>query len=165
MDITESEKRFLNETYHTLWLKCAQLVQGLLHRIFEVSSGFYNGHYHQTSDGSWQMDYYPIPVISVKHFCDIEISLDGISVTTKKRRSDVLEYSFDLFKNYSFDAFGVEGYLDSFYLDGMTIAEMKESIKHSLENEIGFSFSFPWEIDGDKMYEFVKLLRREGFYY
>lgn len=165
MEITEQEKQRMNEIYFTLSTKQAQLFHGLYHRIFELSSGFYNGHERQTPDGGWQMDYYPIPVISVKGFFDVEISPDGISVTTKKKRKDALAYSFEKLCDYSFEAFGVESYLDIFYRDGMTIAELKENISCSEEREIGFCFSLPWDIDGETMYEFAKLLRREGFYY
>ena len=42
---------------------------------------------------------------------------------------------------------------------------LKENIRACQEREIGFSFSFPFDVDGQKIYEFVKLLRREGFYY
>lgn len=56
------------------------------------------------------MGHYPIPVISVKGYCNVEISPDGISVTTKKKRKDALDYSFERLKGYSFEAFGVEGY-------------------------------------------------------
>ena len=42
---------------------------------------------------------------------------------------------------------------------------MKENISRSREREIGFCFSLPWDIGGEAMYEFAKLLRREGFYY
>ena len=165
MEITEQEKQRMNEIYFALSTKQAQLFHGLYHRVFELSTGFYNGHEHQAPDGTWQTDYYPIPVISVKGFCDVEISPDGISVTTKKKRKDALDYSFEKLKGYSYEAFGVEGYLDTFYRDGMTVAEMKENISHSKEREIGFCFSLPWDIDGEAMYEFAKLLRREGFYY
>ena len=34
-----------------------------------------------------------------------------------------------------------------------------------LHNEIGFSFTFPFEMDGKQVFMFAKLLRREGFYY
>ena len=165
MEITEQEKQRMNEIYFALSTKQAQLFHGLYHRVFELSTGFYNGHEHQAPDGTWQMDYYPIPVISVKGYCDVEISPDGISVTTKKKRKDALDYSFEKLKDYSFEVFGVESYLDTFYRDGMTVAEMKENISRSEEREISFCFSLPWDIDGEAMYEFAKLLRREGFYY
>ena len=165
MEITEQEKQRMNEIYFALSTKQAQLFHGLYHRVFELSTGFYNGHEHQAPEGSWQMDYYPVPVISVKGYCDVEISPDGISVTTKKKRKDALDYSFEKLKGYSFETFGVENYLDTFYRDGMTIAELKEGISRSEEREIGFCFSLPWDMDGEAMYEFAKLLRREGFYY
>lgn len=110
------------------------------------------------------MDYYPIPVISVKGLCDVEISFDGISVTAKKKRKDVLNSSFAKLKGYSFEVFGVEDYLHTVYRDGMTIAEMKGT-SCSEEREIVFCFSLPWDIDGEAMYGFAKLLRQEEFYY
>ena len=42
---------------------------------------------------------------------------------------------------------------------------MKGNIRACDEQEIGFSFIFPFEIEGTQIFEFVKLLRREGFYY
>ena len=42
---------------------------------------------------------------------------------------------------------------------------MKDKITASDEMEIGFSFEFPFETEGEQIFEFVKLLRREGFYY
>lgn len=110
MKISEQEKQRMNEIYFALPTKQAELFHGLYHRVFELSNGFYNGHEHQTPDGGWQIDYYPIPVISVKGYCDVEISLGGISVTTRKKRKDALDYSSEKLKGYSFEAFGVESY-------------------------------------------------------
>ena len=101
----------------------------------------------------------------MKGLCDVEISLDGISVTTKKRREDALAYSFDKLRGYSFEAFGVDNYTETYFQKGFTIDGMKAAISRSEEKEIGFCFSLPWAIDGDEIYEFAKLLRREGFYY
>ena len=47
----------------------------------------------------------------------------------------------------------------------MTEEELKTAIKKSEEKEIGFSFKFDFDITGNEMYEFVKMLRREGFFY
>ena len=88
MEIPEQEKQRMNEIYFALSTKQAQLFHGLYHRVFELSTGFYNGHEHQAPDGTWQTDYYPIPVISVKGFCDVEISLDQVTVSNKRRRLD-----------------------------------------------------------------------------
>ncbi|OUN23473.1 hypothetical protein B5G37_08375 [Pseudoflavonifractor sp. An85] len=116
-------------------------------------------------DGNWTREAYPIPVIGVKGFCDIEVQPDHISVSTKLKRSTALNYSFVKFAEYDFEAYGVEDYLADFYHPGQTIEELKENIRACQEQEIGFSFSFPFDVNGQRMYEFVKLLRREGFYY
>jgi len=47
----------------------------------------------------------------------------------------------------------------------MTIAELKANISLSGEKETGSAFFFPFEIEGKEIFEFVKLLRREGFCY
>lgn len=116
-------------------------------------------------DGTWTREAHPIPVIGVKGFCDIEVQPDHISVSTKLKHSTALNYSFNKFAGYDFEAYGVEDYLADFYHPGQTMEALKENIRACQEREIGFSFSFPFDVDGQKIYEFVKLLRREGFYY
>ena len=146
-------------------MKQAQIVHALFHRIFEIEFGWYNGHYHKNENGDWSRESYPIPVVEVKRFCDIEISFDKISVSTKMKRDAVLAYSFEKFAGYEFEAYGVEDYLADFYHAGQTVQEMKENIRACDEAEIGFSFTFPFDIEEKQIFEFVKLLRREGFYY
>lgn len=155
----------INRTYDRLEMKQAEIVCALFHRIFKLESGWYNGHYHKGDNDHWIRESYPIPVISVNGFCDIEIQFDKISVSTKLKRSTVLTYSFEKFTGYEFEVYGVEDYLADFYHAGQTIQEMKDNICACDEKEIGLSFLFPFEIDGKEIFEFVKLLRSEGFYY
>ena len=128
----------INAAYYRLEMKQAEIVHALFHRIFEIKSGWYNGHYHKSNDGEWCRESYPIPVVSVNIFCDIEIHFDKIYVSTK---------------------------LADYYHEGQTIQVLKDTISCCNEDEIGFSFAFPFETDGKQIFEFVKLLRREGFYY
>lgn len=151
--------------YDRLERKSAQIGHALSHRIFELEVGWYNGHYHKGDHETWMRESYPIPVISVKGLCDIEIQPDHISVSTKLKRSAALSDSFEMFVEYDFEAYGVEDYLTDFYHTGQTIEELKENILACKEREIGFSFVFPFDADNERMFEFVKLLRREGFYY
>ena len=155
----------INTAYSHLEMKQAELVNALLHRSFELDSSWYNGHYHQDETGNWFRDSYPIPVISVKGLCDIEISFDKISISTKLKRKEALAYSFEKFTGYEFEAYGVEDYLTDFYHPGQTMQDLKENIRACDEKEVGFSFVFPFDVDGKQIFEFVKLLRREGFYY
>ena len=104
-------------------------------------------------------------MIDVKGLCDIEIPFDKITISTKLKRNAALEYSFEKFAGCEFEAYGVDDYLTDFYHPGQTVQDLKENIRGCDEKEIGFSFVFPFEVDGKQIFEFVKLLRREGFYY
>lgn len=155
----------INTTYFRLEMKHAELVHALFHGTFELESGWYNGHYHKGDNDDWVRESYPIPVIGVKGFCEIEVQFNNISISTKLKRSTALAYSFEKFTGYEFEAYGVENYLVDFYHTGQTLQEKKDNIRSFGEKEIGFSFTFPFEVDGKHIFEFVKLLRREGFYY
>lgn len=155
----------INTAYCRLENKQAEIVGALFHGIFKPESNWYNGHYHRDDGGEWHRESYPIPVVSVTGYCDIEISFEKISVSTKLKRDAALEYSFEKFAGYEFEAYGVEDYLADFYHAGQTIQEMKAHIRACKETEIGFSFVFPFAVEGKQIFEFVKLLRREGFYY
>ena len=155
----------INTVYSRLESKQTALVRALPHRIFELKSGWYNGHYHMDETGNWFRESYPIPVIDVKGLCDIEIPFDRITISTKLKRNAALTYSFEKFAGYEFEAYGVEDYLADFYHSGQTLQELQENIRACEESEIGFSFVFPFDVDEMQIFEFVKLLRQEGFYY
>lgn len=65
------DKELLNEidtAYYRLEMKKTEIVHALFHRIFELESGWYNGHYHKIDAGDWHRESYPIPVVGVKDF-------------------------------------------------------------------------------------------------
>lgn len=159
------KRHILNEIYAVLEQKRAELIQGLSCPAFALSSGFYNGHCRETPEGGYQMDYYPIPVVTVEGLCDIEIDFDGVSVSTRRSRPDALEYPFERLEGRTFQAYGVENYLDTYYRDGMSFEDMRRNIARSGEQEIEFAFSFPFAADGNEMLAFVQLLQHEGFYF
>lgn len=155
----------LNRVYRRLELKGIQMLNGLHHRIFEPKLSYYSGHYRRLEDGSFAVDDFPIPVVEVKGCCDVEINLDCVTVTAKLRWTDALVRSYEKLMKYEFEAYGEEDYTSDYYHSGMTISTLKDNIRNSDEKEIGFSFWFDFDVAGDTMYEFVKLLRREGVYY
>ncbi len=155
----------LNGIYRELELKSFELSSALFHRIFEVESGYYSGHYNKTNDGQYERDYYPIPVVSVKGFCDVEINLDSISVSTKLKRADALKYDYSKLKGYTFEVYGVEDYSDDYYHKGLTIYDLVTNIGKSDEKEIGFAFYFDFDVGKEEIFEFAKFLRRNSFYY
>ena len=154
------ERCQLNEIYGKLDKKAHEISKSL-HCTFD----YYNGHYYRNESGNYEMEYFPIPVITIKGTCDIEIELNQISITTKLTKDDALSYDFDKVKSYSFEAYGVENYIDDFYIAGNTIDDMIEKIMKSEEENIFFSFYFPYEVDSGTVCEFVKFISAEGFFY
>ena len=132
----------INTAYSRLEAKQTALVHALSHKIFEMESGWYNGHYHMDETGNWFRESYPIPVIDVKGLCDIEIPFDKITISTKLKRDAALTYSFEKFAGYEFEAYGVDDYLADFYHSGQTLQKLWENIRACAEKEIGFSFVF-----------------------
>lgn len=155
----------LNKIYYPLHTKAAEIFSCFRQHVFEAELGWYNGHYSKDENGQYQPDYFPIPVISVKGYCDIEIGFEQITVSAKLKRDEALSYSFDDVKDTPFEAYGVEDYLADYYNSDMTIEQLQENIKNSDEKEIGFSFVFDYNVDKDTLFDFAELLRREGFYY
>lgn len=76
-----------------------------------------------------------------------------------------LAFPFEKLAEYEFEAYGVEDYLADFYRPEQTEQDLKENIRICDEKEIGFSFVFPFDVDGKQIFEFAKLLYQEGFYY
>ncbi len=165
MEVPKEMLDGMNRVYFELNGKKNEIFGALRECGFELSAGWYNEHCAKDEGGGYCVSYYPIPVISVKGVCDVEVSFDGLSVTAHLKREAALEYSFEKIREYPFEAYGVEDYVSDYYRPGLTVQEMKENIARSDETEIGFAFMFPFEVDGEAVVEFVKLLRGEGFYY
>lgn len=163
------DKDFLNrvnDLYDRLDKKRAEIIASMRGRIPCVSFGWYNGHYRKDEEsGEWQKESYPIPVVTVKGLCDIEIGFDQLSLSTKMEREQALAYSFAEIMHYSFECYGVENYLLDFCHTGITVEEMKKRIVGSSETEIGFSFAFPFETSGELLFQFSQMLKEKGFFY
>lgn len=155
----------LNAVYFPLAQRQKALLQALSQHNVPFSSGWFNGHYSKRSDGSYQMDYYPIPVVSVAGLCDIELNFDSTTVSAKLSREAALRFSPDDFPDIPFEAYGVEDYLADFYLAGMTAAQLWQNIEQSREREIGFQFRFPADVTGEALWAFAQRLRKNRFYY
>ncbi|MCM1261072.1 MAG: hypothetical protein NC313_00010 [Butyrivibrio sp.] len=161
------ERKKLNEIYYPLHMKALEIssvFQSREGRIFKTETRWYNGHYNKDESGEYIMDYFPIPVMSVKDCCDIEIGFDKITVSTKLKRDSALAYNFDEIK-VPCEAFGVDDYLSDYYVSGMTVLEFRENIRKSGEKEIGFCFMLDYDSGKDEIFKLVKLLKSKGFYY
>lgn len=157
----------LNEIYKKLEQKATELYAPFckIHNVFNYKIAYYSGHYSKNKDGIYQMDYYPIPVIEIKDFCDIEVGLDKIIISTKLKRDKALIFDYNKISKYNFEVYGVKEYTTDYFIKGDTIDNLLSNIKSSNEKEIGYSFIFEYDLKGDELYKFVLFLRKNEFYY
>ena len=156
----------LNQLYQPLNEKLHELIAMLtkLHGGFKIASGFYNNHYHKNAAGLYQADAYPIPVISVMGLCDIEIDFDGLTVTTKLSKEQIIAFDWNAPGGVHFEVYGVENYLQDFGND-QSAGGIKDAALLSAEKEFFVSFPLPMSASGEDVIAFLMMLQKNHFYY
>ena len=157
--------RKIDAAYRRLEEKRAQVVCALKAAGLETASGWYNGHLHRDEKKEWVEEAYPIPVVSARALCDVEIHFDRITVTAQRTREEALTDSLEAFAKESFEVYGVEDDRTDFFHPGQTVQTMREKICASGEREVFFSFAFPFERQEESIADFILYLRSRGFYY
>lgn len=156
----------LNKMYAPLVKKMQELTAAL--KGFgekEVSGAFFNNHFHKDENGGYAADVFPIPVISVKDLCDIEIDLEGISITTKLSKKNALVFDYFQLPEIDFEIYGVEDYLKDYYVKGDNLNQSLEMLEESGEKEFFYSFGFAFDAEIDTVCELIRSFRNSGFYY
>ena len=154
----------LNKAYISLINRAKQLNELITNEGFDSSSGFFNGHFVRTMDNNFVEEHFPIPVITIKDLCDIEIGLKYTTITSKLSRNDALSFPFERFQ-LSFEAYGVEDFQTDFYYQGMSFEKFRKNIKASNENEVFFTFFSDKETEPGQIHTFILSLEEKGFFY
>ncbi len=162
----ENVREQLNRIYRPLDEKAHEYLSEMtkLHGGFGIESGFYNGHYHKNYEGNYQIDAYPIPVISVKGLCDIEIDFDRISITSKLSKEQAVSFDWKVLGNIEFEAYGVDDYLQD-YGDNQSAGEISKTVQASVEKEFFISLYFPFSERAESVVKLIRKLQKNGFYY
>lgn len=109
----------------------------------EWTAGWYNGHYVRDGRGEFRRQACPIPVVSVKRLCDIELGFSALNITAKLSRAQALAFPYETLPPCSFEAYGVEDYLSDYYHAGQSLETLRQNVAASAESEISFAFSWP----------------------
>ncbi len=162
----EGMREQLNRLYRSLDERAHEFVIEMtkLHGDFKIESGFYNGHYHKNSEGNYQPDSYPIPVIGVKGLCDIEIDFDGNSITSKLSKEQIISFDWSILEKVRFEVYGVNDFLRD-YGDDRSAGEISGSVQNSEEKEFFVSFYYPVSESGENVLKLLRKLQKNGFYY
>ena len=131
----------------------------------EWTAGWYNGHYARDGRGEFHRQAYPIPVVSVKQLCDIELGFSALNITAKLSRAQALAFPYETLPPCSFEAYGVEDYLSDYYHAGQSLETLRQNVASSNEAEIGFAFSLPMAIAPDALAAFLTFLKNSRFFY
>lgn len=158
------EKKQLNEIYERLDTKAKRIVRRFAGNGFACEMAYFNGHYSKNGQGEYEIEYFPIPVISLKGCCDIELEPDGITVSAKLARKEALAMDYTALSDYRFEVYGMEDYLSDYYGQKDTVEQLLCNLGQSKEKEIGYSFIFDFDTEEERLYELVCLLREKGFY-
>ena len=162
----ESMREQLNRLYRPLDDKAREFITEMtkLHGGFKIESGFYNGHYHKNAEGNYLPDSYPIPVISVKGLCDIEIDFDGVSTTSKLSKERTASFDWNILGKVKFEVYRVDDYLRD-YGNDQSAGEIGKAVQNSPEKEFFISFYIPFSESGANVLKFLRKLQNNGFYY
>lgn len=160
----EKTINLLNGIYRPLHERATALSKLLREKGLDARLGWYNMHYRGTGGGEYAPDYFPIPVISIAGLCDVEFNIDTVNVTAKLTRKDSLEKNIDGI-GVSYEAYGVNDYLNDFRNAETTTEQMRRTIAQSDEKEVFFGFLLPQDIKADGIAEFIERLRLLGFFY
>ena len=98
--------------------------------------------------GDEKKEWDPIPVVSARALCDVEIHFDGITVTAKRTREEALTDSLEAFAKESFEVYGVEDDRTDFFHPGQTVQACGKRFAPAGKGR--FSFPLPFRLNAKK---------------
>lgn len=153
----------LNNIYKPLNEYKAKIINYLNLNGYSYKWGYYNGHYVKNNN-EWLLEEYPIPVITVEEICDIGIDVSHVFIEGKLKRECASQFDFTLLKEYEFEVYGVQNYLNDFYNIALSVEGIKDRILSSNEDEIGVSLFISHEESIENILSVLGTLKRFGFY-
>lgn len=114
-------------------------------------------------DDAYELQAYPIPVISIKGKGEIGFNLDGIYFEFVMKKDTALRLDIEAFvKDYDFEIYGAEDTEQTYYKSGISQESFKNAIQKSKEKGFGIAFNFDKGLEpSEKLYEtFDKCFKR-----
>ncbi len=137
MDTWES----LNGIYEPLYRQVKALRTRLVKEGFAVTWEWHAFHSTRRND-EYNLEYFPIPVLTVEGVCEIGLEPDHIFVEGTLAREQALGFDWASVGR-PFEVCGVEDYLDPLYGPGLSLEELPGQIAASGESAFGLRFTLP----------------------
>lgn len=151
----------INGAYQGLHERAEKLANVLARLGHKVEWGYF-GQHSTMVDGDYFLEYYPVPVITVKDVCDVGLDFTQVWVEGKLYSGAARELELNFLKKYDFSIYGIDNYLQELYEDGMSDEELHEAIASSEEREIGIAITLDDEPLTREIIEAVHLMMQLG---
>jgi hypothetical protein len=150
----------MNSIYEPLYKRTLKILNELKKLNYDVVWGYYGFHSIRRNN-ELDMEFFPIPVITVKDICEIGVDLDHIFIEGKLGREAAIKFDYSLLQDYliqdySFEVYGIDDYLNDFYNKNLDIAGISNRIKKSIEKEVGISINLEHNNPISSVIEIVK---------
>ncbi|WP_313132689.1 DUF3201 domain-containing protein [Anaerocolumna sp.] len=155
--------QILNDIYRPVYEYLQSLLKALKELDYDYQWGFYNNH-SMREDNQWFLEYYPIPVVTIKNICDIGIDMNRTFIEFKMKKEKAVLFHWEIISDYKFEVYGVEDYLSDFYNAALKLDDISEKISRSNEKEVGIEFEFSYLEDKSNLLNMVKKLESMGTY-
>lgn len=146
----------LNGVYEQLYRRVQSIGKALAEAGYTARWGWYNLH-GSVRDGEYRVELFPVPVITVGHWCEVILELDCVCVDAHLTCDQARVFDWkDL--SWPFEVYGVEDYTEDLYRPGMSRDGLPELIKQ-YGGEIGVAFALPKDCGDDEVMAIVNACR------
>jgi len=159
----EQTFQILNTIYKPIYEYLQSILKVLKEATYDYKWGFYNNHYVK-KNSQWHVEYYPIPIVTIKNICDIGIDINRIFVECKISRETVVEFNWNNLLDYKFEVYGVKDYLHDFYNASLDLDSILVRILESDEDEIAIEIEMDLLEDKVKVLDIIRKLEAMGTY-
>ncbi len=129
-----------------------------------LSCGYFAGHYWPVGKEGYQMDQFPIPVVTVEGLCDIEIDLEFTGITAKLSKQALMSLDHAMFNDIPYTVYGVMDFEKIFKGLGETPECLAERIQTSDETAFFYSFLFSADMSQEQILTMIKNLEQLKLY-
>lgn len=161
------DRRIINDDYKELDYTLNDIFNSLfrLPDEYTYKIGYFNYRYFKNkNNNSYELEYFPIPVISILGICDIEIDFDQIRFVSKIKHYSALIYDYYELNGYEFDLYQLDNQAYKLYKSGDSTDGLSFLLSKIDAKEIGITFYFTKDNLPDVV-EFISFLDNQGFYY
>lgn len=147
----------LNGVYEQLYRRVQSIGRALAEAGYTARWGWYNLH-GSVRDGEYRVELFPVPVITVGHWCDVILELDYICIDAHLTcdQGRVFDWK-DL--PWAFEVYGTEDYVEDLYRPGMDLETLPERVAR-YGSEIGLAIPLPADCQEETIVEIADCCRK-----